>query len=215
MLGVLTMTIEELASPSDIYVSPIKDLNNQAGFRTVQTNLTNLQFANLGVTIFEPTNSNSNFHQFLGLGQRLQPEHPILFVSSDYNNLVRPKDEALAQKPDWLPHFAERLDALDETAIEDEITVSKKSRKEVSAFAALLRSARMPTVFLVGNGNVRLRWSNERGEKVGLQFRGNGEVQYLFFKRVGDKFEHMLGTKLLATIMPFIATCGLRHVIAG
>lgn len=208
------MTIEELASPSDIYVAPIKDLNNQAEFRTVQTNLTNLQFANLGLTIFEPTNSNSNFHQFLGLGQRLQPEHLVLFVSSDYNNLVRPKDEVLAQKLDWLPQFAERLDALDEAAIEDEITVSKKSHKDVNAFVASLHSVRMPTVFLVGNGNVRLRWTNKDGEKVGLQFRGNGEVQYLFFKRIGDKFEHMLGTKLLATIMPFIAACGLRHVIA-
>jgi hypothetical protein len=208
------MTVKELILPTDTFPLSVANLNNQAGFRMIQTSLTNQQFANLGLAVFESTSSSSDSHRYLGLGQRLQSEHPVLFVSADYNDLVRHKNEPLAQKPNWLPQFAERLEALDEAAIEDEIKVSKKSRKEASALAASLRSTRMPTVFLVGNGNVRLRWSNERGEKVGLQFRGNGEVQYLFFKRVGDKFEHMLGTKLLATIMPFIAVCGLRHVIA-
>ncbi len=209
------MKIEELVLSADRFSSPTINLSNQAPFRTIETNLTNLQFAKLGLTVFESTSSSSDSHRYLGFGQRLHSEHPVLFVSADYNDLVRQKDTPVARPPDWLPQFAERLDALDEAAIEDEITVSKKSRKEAIAFAASLRGARMPTVFLVGNGNVRLRWSNERGEKVGLQFRGNGEVQYLFFKRVGDKFERMLGTKLLATIMPFIATCGLRHAITG
>jgi hypothetical protein len=208
------MTIEQSALSADTFSSLIRNPNNKAGFRTVQTNLTNMQFTNLGLTILEPANSNSDFHQYLGLGQNVQSEHPVLFASSDYNDLVRQKDASVTKTPDWLPQFAERLDALAEAAIEDEITVSKKSRKDVNAFVASLHSVRMPTVFLVGNGNVRLRWSNKKGEKVGLQFRGNGEVQYLFFKRIGDKFEHMLGTKLLATIIPFIAACGLRHVIA-
>lgn len=208
------MKNEELVLPADSVSFPVTNLSNDAPFRVIQTNLTNLQFSGLGLTVFEPTNSNSNFHRYIGLDQRVQSEHPVLFASSDYNNLVRSKDEVPAQKPDWLPQFAERLDALDEAAIEDEIAISKKSRKDANAFVALLHSVRMPTVFLVGNGNVRLRWSNKDGEKVGLQFRGNGEVQYLFFKRVGDKFEHMLGTKLLSTITSFIATCGLRHVIA-
>jgi hypothetical protein len=210
----MTVKTEELVLSADRFSSPTITLSNKAPFRTIETNLTNLQFAKLGLTVFESTNSNSNFHRYIGLDQRVQSEHPVLFASSDYNNLVRSKDEVPVQKPDWLPQFAERLDALGETAIEDEITVSKKSRKDVNAFVASLHSVRMPTVFLVGNGNVRLRWSNKKGEKVGLQFRGNGEVQYLFFKRIGDKFEHMLGTKLLATIMPFIAACGIRHVIA-
>ncbi|MEK6637379.1 MAG: hypothetical protein AABY88_04770 [Pseudomonadota bacterium] len=208
------MAIEELVLSANRFSPTITDFINDAPFRTVQTNLTNLEFAMVGLTVFEPTNSTSDSHRYLGLAPKPQSEHPVLFASSDYSDLLRLKDVPVAKTPDWLPQFTERLNALDEAAIEDEIKVSKKSRKEVSAFVASLRSARMPTVFLVRNGNVRLRWSNKQGEKVGLQFRGNGEVQYLFFKRVGDKFEHMLGTKLLSTIMPFIATCGLRHVIS-
>lgn len=209
------MTNNELVLRVDTFTSPVKNLSNDASVRIIQTELTNQQFADLGLTVFEPTNLSSDSLRYIGQNQKLQSEHPILFAFSDYNYLVRPKDTPVVKTPNWLPQFADRLEALDEAAIEDEITVSRKSRKEVNAFVASLHGVRMPTVFLVGNGNVRLRWSNKAGEKVGLQFRGNGEVQYLFFKRVGDKFEHMLGTKLLATIMPFIAACGLRHVIAG
>lgn len=208
------MAIEELVRPVNRFSPTITDFINDAPFRTIQTNLTNQEFAIVGLTVFEPTNSITDSYRYLGLAQKPQSEHPVLFASTVFNDLVRLKDKPLAKAPVWLPQFAERLKALDEAAIEDEITVSKKSRKEVSAFVASLHGIRMPSVFLVGNGNVRLRWSNADGEKAGLQFRGNGEVQYLFFKRVGGRFEHMLGTKLLATIMPFIATCGLRHVIA-
>jgi hypothetical protein len=207
------MKIEQLVLTPDLHSSPFENISNQTDYRIIQTNLTNQQFAEMGLLISDLNTKNSKFHQFLGLDSNLRSTHPILTQFSSYDGLLRKSVASGNDQPNWLAQFADRLNALDDAAIEDEITVSKKSRKEVNAFAASLHSTRMPAVFLVGNGNFRLRWSNKHGEKVGLQFRGDGDVQYLFFKRVGEKMEQMLGTKLVSTIESFIATCGLRHVI--
>ena len=46
----------------------------------------------------------------------------------------------------------------------------------------LLRYGRL---VLMDNGNLRAVWKGENGAQVGLQFLGNGSVQYVIFKRRG------------------------------
>jgi hypothetical protein len=188
---------------------------NEGGLRTVQIQMSNQQLAEKGLLVLEPNSTSRIVQQIVGFGKDWNAPHPFVMPMQEYSELMRDRDRPVVAKPGWLPQFDERLRALDKTAVEDEIDPSSESRVEIKAFAGALRGARMPGIALVGNGNYRLRWKNKTDEVVGLQFRGNGEVQYLFFKRVDDRMEHMLGTKLVSTIQAFIAACGMRHVIAA
>ena len=178
--------------------------------------MTNQQFSEKGLLIVNPSKSGKTINQFIGSNHAWDSPHPIMIpASAEYSDLIfEHKAASTPTEVAWLPGFYARLSVLDETAREDEIEISLASRTDVEAFAKRLFGVRQPSVFLSGNGNFRLRWTNAQGEKVGLQFRGNGDVQYIFFKQVGDKTEHMLGIKLVSTIEPFIAACGMRHVVS-
>jgi hypothetical protein len=188
---------------------------HSSSIRTVQTNLSNQQFADKGLMIFAPSRSGKAAHQFIGSDQSWDSPHPILIsASQDYSDLFIDRHaDPVPKQVAWLPQFEARVSLLDETANEDEIQISLASRTDVEGFVKRLFGVRQPSVFLSGNGNFRLRWKNAQGEKVGLQFRGDGDVQYIFFKQVGDKTEYMLGIKLVSTVEAFITACGMRHLI--
>jgi hypothetical protein len=187
----------------------------EAGLRTVQTQMSDKQLAEKGLIVVKQAPTSRLLQQIVGFGQEWDSSHPIVIPIQDYPEFVNDRAMPIVAKPLWLPQFEARLCGLDQTAIEDEIAPSPQSRAEAEAFVKALQGTRMPGVALVGNGNYRLRWKNKAEEVIGLQFRGNGEVQYLFFKRVNDRMEHMLGTKLVSTIEVFITACEMRHVIAA
>jgi hypothetical protein len=212
---VSTMKAEKLVLENALFSQSFGNVSNQAEVRTIQTQMTNQQFADIGLFVIDTNQNQSKIMQYAGLEKfTFQSDYPQLVQLSNFDALVRSAPVHPKKLPDWLAQFEVRLHELDKTAIEDGIKISKKSLKDVRAFVAAMHDVRMPTVFLVGNGNVRLRWANNQGEKVGLQFRGNNEVQFLFFKRDRDNMEQMLGVKQMATIGAFISTCGLGHVIA-
>ena len=189
---------------------------SESSVRTFQTDLTNQQFFEKGLLIVDRSASGKLANQFIGSNQDWGSSHSIVISANiDYSDLFI--DHHVKSEPKqvaWLPQFDARLRELDETAVEDDIKISLDAQSDAKAFVKGLTGVRQPSVFLSGNGNIRLRWANERGEKVGLQFRGNAEVQYIFFKQVGDKTEHMLGIKLVSTIASFISACGLWHVVS-
>jgi hypothetical protein len=197
-------------------------LGGDAQWRMVKTNLTDKQFGDLGLLMCQPSNLIGNMSKFVGTDYEGPIDHPILFQTQyRFADPVSPTNFGavlLTSKkaaPAWIAAFGKRMSDLVSTAIEDGIDRSAKSEKDVREFVAKLRGMREPVVGLVGNGNYRLQWTNAVGECVGLQFRGKGEVQYLFFKRDGDRMEHMMGTKLIANVESFIATCGLHSLIAA
>jgi hypothetical protein len=187
----------------------------EAGLRTVQTQMSDKQLAEKGLIVVKQAPTSRLLQKIVGFGQEWDSSHPIVIPIQDYPEFVNDRAKPIAAKPLWLPQFEARLCGLNQAAIEDEIAPSPQSRAEAEAFVKALQGTRMPGVALVGNGNYRLRWKNKAEEVIGLQFRGNGEVQYLFFKRVNDRMEHMLGTKLVSTIEVFITACEMRHVIAA
>jgi hypothetical protein len=60
---------------------------------------------------------------------------------------------------------------------------SNASLRDLRAFLDMLPLARRPAIFLHDNGNLRALWKNEAKEQVGLQFLGNGEVQFVIFSQ--------------------------------
>lgn len=78
--------------------------------------------------------------------------------------------------------LSSRLIKLAIDAEDEGIAISDESRRDLLRFLATRRSFREPSLFLLPNGNYRAMWWNDRKEQLGLQFLGDGEIQYVIFK---------------------------------
>jgi hypothetical protein len=74
-----------------------------------------------------------------------------------------------------------RLAELKERAEEESIGISATSERDLIRFTQDNKRLRRPYIFLVENGNLRTVWKNDRGEQVGIQFRGNDIGQFVIF----------------------------------
>jgi hypothetical protein len=186
--------------------------------RIFQTRMNDQQLAATGLLIVNRPDDAGVITQFIGSQRHWHAGHPVLLPTNFATNvMIDTGDHVLNEPvaPKWLAKFEARLVELDECAVEDEIEPSPASRAEAFKFAASLQGARLPGAFLVGNGNFRLRWQNKQNESVGLQFLGQGKVQYLFMKLShGELLPHQ-GIAKIAAMSGCITSLSMRHVIAG
>ena len=112
----------------------------------------------------------------------------------------------------WMNLLAERLDELRGIAREEELLFSEASAAEALAFAQGLDATQCPGAFLIGNGNVRLLWS-VGPEQIGLQFKGNGTVQFVLFAKRRERIATVMGDDDVQAIPRQITAAGLRHLL--
>ncbi len=95
------------------------------------------------------------------------------------------------------PHdaYKERINALQIAASEDEISLNASSVNDFHAFIDSEPNLIRSNLVLMDNGNLRAVWKDEIGTHLGLQFLGNGMVQYVIFKqrRKNDPFSRVAG----------------------
>jgi hypothetical protein len=94
------------------------------------------------------------------------------------------------------------------------------SAASLDAFWAFLDShpnAIRPAIFLLDNGNLRALWKNDAREQVGLQFLGNGDVQFVIFSRQHGSFEmtREAGLRPLDEIGALIAETDGERLLTG
>lgn len=65
----------------------------------------------------------------------------------------------------------------------DRVPFSDASFSDLQAFMRETRPRVRPSLFLNDNGNLRALWKNDAGEQIGLQFLGEGNIQFVIFKR--------------------------------
>jgi hypothetical protein len=182
--------------------------------RTLQTSLTNEQLAQHNLIVLDRPGNDQLLNKFLGETQNRASAAPVLLKLTNYRNLAKELSSQITSPPcAWLAKFKTRLNALREFAAEDDITVSEASVEQAFGFTAKLRDVAQPDTFLLDNGNVRLLWLNAEKEQVGLQFLGDGRVQYVCFRKAGKRLETTMGDRDCTTLMPFISGLGLMHVM--
>jgi hypothetical protein len=95
-----------------------------------------------------------------------------------------------------------RIDDLKSEAQAEGYAVSAASEKDLFTFLDTKVFTRRPLVTLLDNGNLRVLWRNAEGEQIGLQFRGNKQVQYVLFARrqTGNFIARSSGRDTLANI---------------
>lgn len=115
----------------------------------------------------------------------------------------------------WYSKLVSRIDELKQIAAEEELPFSPESAIQAKDFARNIAAAVQPSAFLVGNGNVRLLWT-QGVEQIGLQFLPDEHaIQYVMFaKRAGRTSSHM-GSDDSSTILRQISALGLRHLLGA
>jgi hypothetical protein len=80
---------------------------------------------------------------------------------------------------DWSDDFEDRLIELREAADEEAIEINERSVDFARATVDKLRGLMRPSIFLVGEGNIRFVWSDSSGAQVGWQFLTGNRVQFV------------------------------------
>lgn len=88
-----------------------------------------------------------------------------------------PIDEQMAAE------LSDRIQLLRAEADNDHIAFSEASLTDFQAFMQETGPHVRPYLFLNDNGNLRALWKNSRREQIGLQFLGEGNIQFVIFKQ--------------------------------
>lgn len=106
----------------------------------------------------------------------------ILAVVEAYN----PGDDSHAgPSEETIPEYAymPRLKFLQDEAVHDGYVLSTASEIDFWQFVRGAPDVRKGNLVLMDNGNLRVIWKDDQGTRLGLQFLGNGLVQFVIFKR--------------------------------
>ncbi len=114
----------------------------------------------------------------------------------------------------WLPGLTARIDELRALAAEEGVPFSDESALAAVVFARELNATKRPGAFLVGNGNVRLLWTDEP-EQIGLQFRDARVVQFVMLGRRGPLLASHMGEDDAEGVLRHVTAAGLRHLFAA
>jgi hypothetical protein len=109
---------------------------------------------------------------------------------------------------------AERLQELRYDAASSGAPVSESSVQDFRYLLQKAQPARRPSIFLLDNGNIRALWLNEKKEQVGLQFLGEGEVQFVIFVQRPTLMAREHGTETLSAMFGRICSSRAAHLLA-
>ena len=79
--------------------------------------------------------------------------------------------------------YRSRIEELRRFAALDGFSVSKASEKDFWSFLTSMPFVCKAEMVLLDNGNLRVIWDDEDDNHIGLQFLGNGRLQYVIFRR--------------------------------
>lgn len=86
------------------------------------------------------------------------------------------------QAPNETEAYRDRVNELHEIAEDDGIELNRESRDDFWKFIKSYRNIRQCAVILRDNGNLRAIWRDGKGTRMGLQFLGSDEIEYVILK---------------------------------
>ncbi len=84
--------------------------------------------------------------------------------------------------------YQDRIGLLMDYADEDGFSINRASEDDFWSFIKSFQRPKKGSLFLRDNGNLRVLWSGEEGNQIGIQFLGGGSVQYVIFKSRSKDF---------------------------
>lgn len=118
---------------------------------------------------------------------------------------------------DLTSRYLERIDWLRSDGISEQITLNESSVHEFLAFVAAASFSRGASLVLLDNGNIRAVWKLGGENRIGIQFRGDGNASFVIFKRPvsGGATSRAYGADTLDGVRARIRTCGFERKLRG
>lgn len=113
----------------------------------------------------------------------------------------------------WEFLFDSRIQELRVVAEEDEIEISEASIQAAKLFLARTAFVVHPSIFLSPNGNIRLVWRNAEGEQIGVHFRIDDTIQYVFFRLSEGVLETSMGVARSSSVVSLIQDLDLGRLM--
>ena len=89
----------------------------------------------------------------------------------------------------WRRQYTDRIAKLAGYGHEDGIALSATSESDFWSFVGEGQTPKRASLFLLDNGNLRAVWTGDDGDRVGVQFFGEGVVEYAISKPLNDSGE--------------------------
>lgn len=141
----------------------------------------------------------------------LAPDSPSFHGSTS----VKCLDKSASKRDDW-QEYVNRLRFLQIYAQSEDEPFSQSSLEDLDKFICDIRPVKRPFLFLHENGNLRAVWRNEKSEQIGLEFLGNGAVQFVIFaSRAGrSDMARINGVDVVNKISAQIRVLNVEHLLA-
>jgi hypothetical protein len=125
--------------------------------------------------------------------------------------------ESARDKPRMAIEISKRLQFLKIEAEIDRIPFSEASFADFQAFMRETGIRSRPSLFLNDNGNLRALWKNDRREQIGLQFLGEGNIQFVIFgqRRGTLAMARVAGIDAKDKILGHIKASGAKGLLFG
>jgi hypothetical protein len=117
---------------------------------------------------------------------------------------------------DW-GYINDRIKELRTIASDEGADFSEESVNRSIVLLGLLKFKFKPSIFVSGNGNIRLVWENKKKERVALQVRAaENKVQYVILRDGGrDALDQIFGVMSFEGIVHFLDEIGLSAKLMG
>ena len=105
----------------------------------------------------------------------------------------------------------ERIDQLREYGLEDGFDMNESSQKDFWEFVASIHIRENPAVFLHENGNLRVLLLCNGIGQAGIEFFGEGAVEFVFYNEYNDIWK--AGNCVLYEVKERIKSFGLSELV--
>lgn len=116
-----------------------------------------------------------------------------LCIISDSNSKFWITDKAKEFNNSWELDLVERINELRDIASEEDLPILEDSVAGALSFSKKINSSTYPSVFLIGNGNIRFLW-NKGDDQIGIQFLDRNNCQYILFSKDDHSSYRHMGT---------------------
>lgn len=146
------------------------------------------------------------------------------YATREFVDMVDPIDELareIFKKADATRQatsaYRERIVELINDAAPDGISLNNASEGDFWTFLMAQNFFWKNKLFLLDNGNLRAVWNSETGDQIGLQFLGNGTIQYVIFKHrpQAEFVSRVAGRDTVDGVRRQIAAFDLENLIAA
>jgi hypothetical protein len=134
-----------------------------------------------------------------------------------YLELASERSPAALKKARMAAEISKRLRFLKIEAEIERIPFSEASLADFRGFIRETGPRVRPALFLNDNGNLRALWKNDRREQIGLQFLGEGSIQFVIFKqrRSSIAMARVAGIDAKDKILGHIRASGAEELLFG